>query len=191
MDPLLGSCDYVYRSFHLSNYFQDLWKRVQELELELQAANQDLDAEKSSRRHWQSQCNARNQDVITLTNSIANNCFIQVLIDGDGAYLHDVFVKDGAAGGAMAASLLHTTIKKHIETLYPGSDLPIMVNMYASLGGIAGKLVGLGVLQRPSAIHDFARGFNTSQDLFNIIDVGAGKEKADHKVRGASIPFLF
>ncbi|KAE9986875.1 hypothetical protein Vi05172_g7978 [Venturia inaequalis] len=161
----------------------DLWKRVQELELELEAANQDLDAEKSSRRHWQAQCNAKNQDVITLKNSIANNCFVQVLIDGDGAYFHDVFVKDGAAGGAKAASLLHTAIKKEVESLYPGSNLPIMVNMYASLGGIAGKLVESRVLQRPSAIHDFARGFSTSQDLFNIIDVGAGKEKADHKLR--------
>ncbi|QDS73965.1 hypothetical protein FKW77_008313 [Venturia effusa] len=124
-----------------------------------------------------------------ISNSIANNCFVQVLIDGDGAYFHDVFFADGAAGGAKAASLLHTEIKKHVESIYPGSELPVMVNMYASLGGIAGKLVGLGVLQRPSAIHDFTRGFNTSQDLFNIIDVGAGKEKADHKVRGPrSVP---
>lgn len=149
-------------------------------------------AEKSSRRHWQAQCNARNQDVTTLKNSIANNCFVQVLIDGDGAYFHDEFVKEGAAGGARAASLLHTEIKKHVESLYPGSNLPVMVNMYASLGGIAGKLVGLGVMQRPSGIHDFARGFSTSQDLFNIIDVGAGKEKADHKLRGLPrFPFLF
>ncbi|TLD36608.1 c-x8-c-x5-c-x3-h type zinc finger protein [Venturia nashicola] len=161
----------------------DLWKRVQELELELEDTNQDLDAEKSSRRHWQAQCNAKNQDVSTLKNSIANNCFVQVLIDGDGAYFHDDFVKDGAAGGAKAASSLHTAIKKEVESFYPGSNFPIILNMYASLGGIAGKLVGLGVLQRPSAIHYFVRGFNTSQDLFNIIDVGAGKEKADHKLR--------
>jgi hypothetical protein len=169
----------------VANPLQTIWERVQELERDLKGANQDLDAEKSSRRHWQAQCEDKQQEITTLRNSIANNCFVQVLIDGDGAYFHDMFVEDGPSGGAKAASLLHIEIKKHIESLYPGSDLPIMVNMYASLGGIAGKLTETGVINRPSDIHDFVRGFNTSQDLFNIIDVGAGKEKADHKVRGS------
>lgn len=146
--------------------------------------NQDYVNEKSSRRHWQAECDAKNQDFSALKNSVANNCFVQVLIDGDGAYFHDVFLEDGSAGGAKAASLLHTYIKKHVESLYPGSDLPIMVNMYTSLGGIAGKLTQLGVLRSPAAINDFVRGFNTSQDLFHIVDVGSGKERADHKIRG-------
>jgi hypothetical protein len=169
---------------HLTDFFQAIWQRVQELEWNLKSANQDLDAEKSSRRHWQAQCEDKQQEVTTLRNSIANNCFVQVLIDGDGAYFNDIFVEDGTKGGAKAASLLHTEIKKLVEYLYPGSDLPIMVNMYASLGGLAGKLKEAGVINRPNDLHDFVRGFNTSQDLFNIIDVGAGKEKADHKLRG-------
>lgn len=170
--------------FLVANPLQAIWERVQELERDLKVANQDLDAQQGSRRHWQALYEDKEKEVTTLRNSIANNCFVQVLIDGDGAYFHDIFVEDGASGGAKAASLLHTEIKKHVESLYPGSDLPIMVNMYASLGGIAGKLTELSVISRPAGIHDFVRGFNTSQDLFNIIDVGAGKEKADHKVRG-------
>jgi hypothetical protein len=170
---------------------QALWQRVQRLEHDLKAANQDLDAERNFRRHLQVECGDKLQEVTTLRNSISNNCFVQVLIDGDGAYFHDNFVEDGSQGGAKAASLLHTEIRKHVESLYPGSDLPIMVNMYASLGGIAGKLTETGVIRRPSDIHDFVRGFNTSQDLFNIVDVGAGKEKADHKVRGMFYFFVY
>lgn len=36
----------------------------------------------------------------------------------------------------------------------PGPDVSIMLNMYASLGGLAGILKEVGVINRPNDLHD-------------------------------------
>lgn len=113
---------------------------------------------------------------------------LQVLIDGDASYFHESFIEGGEKGGLRAAAELHSEIKQHVETLFPGTDLPIMLHMYANLGGLSGLYARNGVIASPSQLFVFARGFNSSQDMFNLVDVGTGKEGADHKARGVS-PF--
>ncbi|KAK8211497.1 hypothetical protein M8818_003150 [Zalaria obscura] len=49
--------------------------------------------------------------------------------------------------------------------------------------GLARKLRSVGVLQSVSELADFARAFALNQPLFSCIDVGAGKERADHKIK--------
>jgi hypothetical protein len=56
--------------------------------------------------------------------------------------------------------------------------------MYSNLGGLSGLYVRNGVISSMSQLFVFARGFNSSQDMFNLVDVGTGKEGADHKIRG-------
>ena len=108
----------------------------------------------------------------------------QVLIDGDASYFHESFIEAGEKGGERAAAELHAQVKQQVDSIFPGSDLPIMLHMYANLGGLSGLYVRNGVISSPSQLFVFARGFNSSQDMFNLVDVGTGKEGADHKVRG-------
>ena len=62
----------------------------------------------------------------------------QVLIDGDASYFHESFIQGGEEGGRRAAAELHTKIKKHIASLFPVADLPIILHMYANLTGLSG-----------------------------------------------------
>lgn len=59
-----------------------------------------------------------------------------------------------------------------------------MVHIYLSLDKLAYKLQQVGQLRHPHDFRTFAQKFTMNQSLFSIIDVGPGKEKADHKIRG-------
>lgn len=61
-----------------------------------------------------------------------------------------------------------------------------MVQVYLSLDKLAAKLAQVNLLRTPSELRSFAQRFNVNQPLFNIIDVGHGKERADHKIKGLS-----
>lgn len=61
-----------------------------------------------------------------------------------------------------------------------------MVCIYANLEGLARKLASCGIIHAPADMHAFARSFSLNQPLFNFIDVGVGKERADHKLKGKS-----
>ena len=89
-------------------------------------------------------------------------------------------------GGAEAAHTLSVDIRSHIAQLYPDvstSNWSIMVHYYYNMEGLSHKLRSLGVIQNPNCMAPFARAFGLNQPLFNFIDVGSGKERADYKVR--------
>jgi hypothetical protein len=52
--------------------------------------------------------------------------------------------------------------------------------------GLSHKLRSLGILKTPNEMAPFARAFSLNKSLFSLLDVGSGKERADHKVRGKS-----
>jgi hypothetical protein len=49
---------------------------------------------------------------------------------------------------------------------------------------LAKKLAGCGIAKSPTEVWNFCRAFTLNQPLFDIVDVGMGKERADHKIRG-------
>ena len=59
-----------------------------------------------------------------------------------------------------------------------------MVQIYLSLDKLAVKLAQVGLLRNPQELRAFAQHFSVNQPLFSIIDVGQGKERADHKIKG-------
>jgi len=59
-----------------------------------------------------------------------------------------------------------------------------MVHVYLSLDKLAFKLQQVGLLRHSSELRSFAQRFSVNQSLFSIIDVGQGKERADHKIKG-------
>lgn len=67
------------------------------------------------------------------------------------------------------------------------SGWQIMLHIYYNMEGLSHKLRALGILRNPNEMAPFARAFGLNQPLFSFIDVGSGKERADHKVRGVSL----
>lgn len=66
-----------------------------------------------------------------------------------------------------------------------------MVNVYLSLDKLAQKLAQVGLLRTQPDLRAFVQRFNVNQPLFTIVDVGQGKERADHKIKGLYIKLPF
>ena len=98
----------------------------------------------------------------------------------------DALLREAAGdGGSTAAFRLHQAIHNHISSLYSNSsNWPVMVHIYLSLDKLAFKLQQVGLLRHSGEMRTFAQRFSTNQSLFSIIDVGQGKERADHRLKG-------
>lgn len=59
-----------------------------------------------------------------------------------------------------------------------------MVQIYCNFEDLSRKLASVGILNNSGELHEFARAFSLNQPLFSFIDVGRGKERADHKIKG-------
>lgn len=88
-------------------------------------------------------------------------------------------------GGSEAASRLSNAIREHIVSIYSNSgNWPVMVQIYLSLEKLGMKLAQVGLVRTSQDMRIFAQRFSVNQPLFNIVDVGQGKERADHKIKG-------
>ena len=67
-------------------------------------------------------------------------------------------------------------------------DVDLMVRAYANLRGLGQACVQSGKTKHAADLGLFAVGFTKRQALFDFIDVGAGKERADNKIRGMYAP---
>lgn len=61
-----------------------------------------------------------------------------------------------------------------------------MCRVYANVRGLGDVLVRTGIIPDIAVFEDFARGFTRGKALFDFIDVGAGKDRADDKIIGKS-----
>ena len=116
-----------------------------------------------------------------------------VILDGDGAVFQDYLYSSGREGGAEAASLLQQAIKQQLKELYPDANLgdyQIVVNVVLNVQGLGKKLQSCNIISGPAELQSFGRAFGLAQPLFNFIDVGDGKERADHKIRETLRLFL-
>lgn len=126
-----------------------------------------------------------------------------VLIDGDGMivslgsqYLphcrhtnirqfQDEFLRDGEQGGRRAAAQLSAAVQDYIET---EGTVPlgarIVCRIYANVRGLGDVLVRTGAIEDVAQFEDFVRGFTRARTLFDFVDVGAGKDRADEKIIG-------
>lgn len=92
----------------------------------------------------------------------------------------------GKDGGAEAASHLFAELKDQLKQTYPEahvSNWNIVVNVVLNMQGLGQKLHACGIINNPNELSAFGRAFGLAHPLFNFIDVGSGKERADHKIR--------
>ena len=114
------------------------------------------------------------------------NPFVLVLIDGDGMIFADGFLQKGLNGGKEAAAALYRTVVAYIER--ETNDIPltsrVICRVYANVKGLAETLVRYGIMEETGRFEDFVRGFTNGRTLFDFIDVGSGKDRADDKIIG-------
>lgn len=98
----------------------------------------------------------------------------------------DQFLKKGETGGKEASASLGTAIRENLLQRIASlpADYKIVTRIYANLKGLGDVCYRAGILERASLIEDFARGFTGSKQLFDFVDVGMGKDRADEKISG-------
>ncbi|KZF24460.1 hypothetical protein L228DRAFT_259674 [Xylona heveae TC161] len=163
---------------------QWLYKENCQLKLELVNLKADHEAQLRCRRDYQAQALEEREDHLRTKQIMEKNPFALLLIDGDGYIFHDELLKGCASGGAEAAHRLLSAAKDYVQKLSDFSgQWSIMVKIYANLGGLARKLVQIGSIKTVEDMTAFACGFTRHHALFDFVDVGMGKERADHKLR--------
>ncbi|MCJ1275147.1 hypothetical protein MMC21_002947 [Puttea exsequens] len=112
------------------------------------------------------------------------DAFILVLIDGDGMIFEDDLISKGEAGGKEAAARLWNSVTEYVRrnmSCIP-SDYKIVTRVYANLKGLGEVCRKAGIIDISDVIEEFARGFTGSKQLFDFVDVGVGKDRADDKI---------
>lgn len=108
-----------------------------------------------------------------------------VLIDGDGMIFLDEFLREGEQGGRRAAAQLSAAVQNYMDA---EADIPrgarVVCRIYANVRGLGDVLVRAGSIEDIGQFEDFVRGFTRGKTLFDFIDVGAGKDRADEKIIG-------
>ena len=103
---------------------------------------------------------------------------------------NDRFLQNGVAGGKEAGNLLWAATRNYIHQTISdlSSDFKIVARVYANLKGLGDACHKAAILDSSFSIDDFARGFTGSKQLFDFVDVGMGKDRADDKISGE--PYL-
>ncbi|KXL46403.1 hypothetical protein M433DRAFT_88094 [Acidomyces richmondensis BFW] len=171
----------------------DLVKNYESLKLKYDQKCDDYNNEVESRRMWQNKANANERALNEHRVASGSNNFALCVLDGDGAVFSDYLYSTVKDGGAEAAHLLHTELKNQLKTIYPDcnvSDWSIVVQVILNLHGLGTKLASCNMIVNPAELVSFGRAFGQAHPLFSFIDVGTGKERADHKIRETLRLFL-
>ncbi|KAI7285903.1 hypothetical protein KC345_g1484 [Hortaea werneckii] len=151
----------------------ELIKNHAALQLKYDEKCEDYNNEVESRRSWQSKFRSSEQALNQQKQVSGASNFALAVLDGDGAIFQDFLYSQGKDGGAEAA---------HIQRLRRS----IVVYVILNLQGLGMKLASENIISNPNELAAFGRAFGAAQPHFNFIDVGAGKERADHKAASAS-----
>ncbi|KAL8801664.1 MAG: hypothetical protein Q9182_004301 [Xanthomendoza sp. 2 TL-2023] len=164
-------------------FITDLIKVNCNLETELKTARSDHFDQLESRRIWQERAQNSESRLNDLQGSAVSNGFMLCLIDGDGYLFSDNLISQGGIGGGEAATRLLHNIKRCVQHIEGAMQWKIMVRIYANLEGLLRKYTYIDFVEEKTALRQFVAGFTQSQPLFDFIDAGQGKERADHKIK--------
>lgn len=188
--PNLQGVESLLQSFRAADIQRDqllqtLAQTVFETENELRTVRSDLDDERHTRREWK-----RKAEQAT---AAIERKYSVVLVDGDGyIFQKALYQAVASSGGSRAANDLYTEVVDYLKQqgLLSNSTLSydVVVNVYANKVGLARALVHANYLDHPAKLDQFFCSFSQGQRLFQFIDCGPGKERADAKLRGILEP---
>lgn len=175
-----------------------LMGRTASLESELSVVRQDYAALLNTRTeaHFESHLAKH----ISLINDIRGPCmisdfavpFVLVLVDGDAyGWAASLYTKSSNPPGAKAAQAIKDEVRKYIFDNRAQIPLPsrIVVRVFQNIwaGDIPVSRLSLGTRK---LTQEFARDFTESMPLFDYIDCGTGKERADSKIQELAHLFI-
>ncbi|RMZ85617.1 hypothetical protein DV737_g546, partial [Chaetothyriales sp. CBS 132003] len=101
------------------------------------------------------------------------NAFVMVLIDGDGTIFSKALLSRGEGGGKEAATRLALAASDLVAQRLPHLESPkLVLRIYADLVALSDLLVRSQIIDSPSTLDDFLRGFNSSKAFFDFVDAG-------------------
>jgi hypothetical protein len=59
-----------------------------------------------------------------------------------------------------------------------------MIKLYANIEKLKATMLRFGMSEAAGQLLDFARGFSQVSGLVDFIDIGDGREQADHQIKG-------
>ncbi|CAL1701750.1 unnamed protein product [Somion occarium] len=185
---------------NLTFYLKELSTGVRELRLELAQAKERigdledrLDVERrgsKSRKEefdqhsiqWEKEKRELEGQVATLKDSERR---VVCLIDGDGTLFSREYLSKGHEGGQDAAQTLAQNIRVYLrdEDAVSFSNFELSIICFLHKRGLTETLGRAGYHTEKSRFDEFLAGFNQAGERFLMVDVGAGKENADAKLR--------
>ncbi|KAF2190134.1 hypothetical protein K469DRAFT_657856 [Zopfia rhizophila CBS 207.26] len=163
---------------------QELLMRYDYLSEQYRKECQDREREHEEIRGFQRDRKLYQDHLFTLQRAIERDPFVMILIDGDGMIFSDDFIKEGEIGGRKAAATLQTAIldyvQREVDTV--PTDVKVVCRVYANIKGLAEVLVRAGIVEEIGLVEEFTRGFTRGKTLFDFVDVGPGKDRADDKL---------
>lgn len=104
------------------------------------------------------------------------------------------YLSCGMQGGQSAADDFMTKVREYLVSLGPAikdaKTIPVIVKAYANLSGLAQACMRDKKVGSVGDMRQFWCGFTRRYPLVDFVDVGAGKEEADNKLRGTPHPNL-
>lgn len=176
------------QSDHIANVPQDLVNENRKLKKKVNGTEyleQQVENLTESLKAKAKDCEEQKQSLQVAEGFAASNPFAVVLVDGDGYIFPDDLLCQGASGGQEAAQRLLNEVSKYLDRYKGAKEWKIVVRILVNLDGLARKCQSVEILKHPNTLREFAAGFAQSQALFEFVDVGYGKERADHKIKGA------
>lgn len=122
-----------------------------------------------------------------LQRSINRSAFVLVLIDADpdGYVFDDKYLLRGTNGGREAALVLKSELQRELRQTSPNvAELPFILKLYANVDKLGEAMYKHGMQEASNLLRDFCRGFCQTGGLSEFIDVGDGKDRADHQIKG-------
>ncbi|KAL6703536.1 hypothetical protein ACN47E_009561 [Coniothyrium glycines] len=167
-----------------SSFMSEVITRYDFLHQQYQSLVLQRESEQKWLLQWQAEKSQYEHMIKSMQRAMAENPFVTILIDGDGMVFVNEFLREGEQGGRRAASALYDAVQNFIEK--DTMDIPLesrlICRIYANIRGLSEVLVRIGVIPAVSVFDDFVRGFAAAKPLFEFIDVGPGKDRADVKI---------
>ncbi|KAF2772936.1 hypothetical protein EJ03DRAFT_286542 [Teratosphaeria nubilosa] len=171
----------------------EIIQKYEELRTKYDEKCDDYHNEVESRRMWQVKAKEGEKALTEHRKTSSSSNFVLCLLDGDGAIFADYLYALCTDGGAEGAHALHAELRNQIKQIYPDqnvADWSIVVQVILNMEGLGRKLQSCRIIEHANDLFVFGRAFGLAQPLFGFIDVGAGKERADHKIRETLRLFL-
>ncbi|KAH9828890.1 C-x8-c-x5-c-x3-h type zinc finger protein, partial [Teratosphaeria destructans] len=171
----------------------EIIQKYDELRAKYEEKCDDYHNEVESRRMWQVKAKEGEKALTEHKKTSSSSNFALCLLDGDGAVFADYLYALSTDGGAEAALALHAELRNQLKQIDPDqnvADWSIGVQVILNTEGLGRKLQSCRIIDHANELVAFGRAFGLAQPLFSFIDVGAGKERADHKIRETLRLFL-